>query len=216
MLLGILEPLFTEICKGGRWLSQHDGGRTGREKCSVAPTHRCVNVKTLEQFKTGILFCKNRGFVYFKHCTGCSSAYIKNFSGIRGNFNTAHWFLGSLKDFKYAQIFTAPPTNTRSHNPSSYRRDFWFGCIMFAYEKQKVCSCCGGGGGGGGREEGGGGRGLLLGLCHWLKRPKTPPWWKQESSTVCVERERERGGREGENKAVEQLDRHLLGVYARL
>lgn len=30
-----------------------------------------------------------------------------------------------------------------------------------------------------------------------------------------VRLERERRGREGENKAVKQLDTHLLGVYAR-
>lgn len=89
--------------------------------------------------------------------------------------------------------------------------DLRFGCIMFAYQKQKVCSCCGGGKGGGG----GGGGGFFLVYVIGLTDPR-PRLDENRRVRQCVTGERERGGREGENKAVKQLDRHLLGVYARL
>lgn len=61
-------------------------------------------------------------------------------------------------------------------------------------------------------EEGGG---FFLVYVIGLNDPR-PRLDENRRVRQCVWRERERGGREGENKAVEQLDRHLLGVYARL
>lgn len=75
---------------------------------------------------------------------------------------------------------------------------------MFAYQKQKVCSC-----GGGGR--GGGGGGFFLVYVIGLNDPR-PRLDGNRRVRQCETGERKRG-REGENKAVKQLDTHTYSAF---
>lgn len=186
MLLDIPEPLFTKIYKGGQLSSQRDGGRTRREKCSDTPVRKCKNAGAL---KTRHFISRESGLCLLQALHVLLP--LRTLMAFGEASTTTRGFLGSLKDFKYAQIFRATPTSTQSHNPSPYRWDVWFGRIMFAYEKQKVCSCCGGGGGGGGREGGG----FFLVYVIGLNDPR-PRLDENRRVRQCVWREKEGEERE--------------------
>lgn len=88
------------------------------------------------------------------------------------------------KDFKDNKIKNNN-NKINSGNSSGNNRDFWFGFTMFAYQKQKVCSCGGGGRGGGG---------FFLVYVIGLNDPR-PRLDENRRVRQCETRERKRGKR---------------------